>query len=141
MVRLEKLQVVKLNFSIVCTYFFCLLATIGTVLCETAFGDGYTYTKELFPTGLRTTALGMGSAGARVGSLSSPFIAMLDAYSPVLPLVIYGSIVLLSGIVSLWLWPETKDLRLPETLEEAEKVAATRNPWVRCCKNGSPKDK
>ena len=83
----------------------------------------------------------MGSAGARVGSLSSPFIAMLDAYSPVLPLVIYGSIVLLSGIVSLWLWPETKDLRLPETLEEAEKVAATRNPWVRCCQNGSPKDK
>ena len=59
---------------------------------------------------------------------------MLDAYSPVLPLVIYGSIVLLSGIVSLWLWPETKDLRLPETLEEAEKVAATRNPWVRWCK-------
>ena len=75
-----------------------VLAWIGTVLCETAFGDGYTYTKELFPTSLRTTALGMGSAGARVGSLSSPFIAMLDTYSPTLPLVTYGIIVLLSGI-------------------------------------------
>lgn len=111
------------------------LAWVGTVLCETAFGCGYTVTKELFPTMLRTTALGMGSAGARVGSLSSPFIAMLDTYSPIIPLVTYGSIVLLSGIVSLWVWPETKDTPLPETLEAAEKMASTRNTWIHCCKS------
>lgn len=114
-----------------------VLAWIGTISCSVAFGVGYTYTKELFPTPLRTTALGIASAGARIGSLTSPFIAMLDKTSPVLPLVIYGIIVLLSGIVSLWLWPETSDQKLPETLDEAEKVAATRNPWIHCRKKAN----
>ena len=36
-----------------------ILAWIGQISCGVAFGDGYTYTKELFPTILRTTALGM----------------------------------------------------------------------------------
>ena len=75
----------------------------------------------------------MASAGARVGTLSSPLIAMLDVYSQVLPLVVYGVIVLIGGLVSLWLWPETKTRQLPETMEEAEEVAATKNPWVNCC--------
>ena len=35
-----------------------VLAWVGTIACSVAFGDGYTYTKELFPTVLRTTALG-----------------------------------------------------------------------------------
>ena len=35
-----------------------VLAWVGTIACSVAFGDGYTYTKELFPTILRTTALG-----------------------------------------------------------------------------------
>ncbi len=59
---------------------------------------------------------------------------MLDTFSPVLPLAIYGIIVLMAGFVSLWLWPETNKRKLPETLEEAEKQAATRNPWTNCCK-------
>ena len=75
----------------------------------------------------------LASAGARVGSLSSPLIAMLDVYNPVLPLVVYGIIVLLAGLASLWLWPETKSRKLPETMEEAENVAATKNPWVHWC--------
>ena len=75
----------------------------------------------------------LASAGARVGSLSSPLIAMLDVYSQVLPLVVYGVIVFSAGLVSLWLWPETKSRKLPETIEEAEKIAATKNPWVKCC--------
>ena len=63
---------------------------------------------------------------------------MLDSTSPVLPLAIYGIIVLLAGIVSLWLWPETNNRNFPETLEEAEIVASSPNPWVKwafCGKN------
>ena len=33
-----------------------VLAWIGTISCSVAFGVGYTYTKELFPTPLRYTA-------------------------------------------------------------------------------------
>lgn len=117
-----------------------VLAWIGTIATQISFGDGYTYTKELFPTMLRTTALGTASAGARVGSLSSPFIAMLDAFSPVIPLAVYGIIVLLAGIISLWLWPETNKQKLPETLEEAEKAAVTQNTWVKCCAKADEAD-
>ena len=77
--------------------------------------------------------VGIASAGARVGSLTSPMIAMLgDITSPVLPLAIYGIIVLFAGIVSLWLWPETKGETLFETLEETEFIASSPNPWIPC---------
>ncbi len=109
-----------------------VLAWIGTTACSVAFGNGYTFSKELFPTPLRTTALGLSSAGARVGSLLSPFIAMLDSINPVLPLGIYGAVVLVASIVTIFLWPETKRTSLPETLEEAERIAATKNRWTNC---------
>ena len=59
----------------------------------------YTFTKELFPTVLRTTGLGTASAAARIGSSLSPFVAMLDEINPVLPLTIYGIIVLSAAIL------------------------------------------
>ena len=113
-----------------------ILAWMSTFSCGMACAGVYTYTKELFPTILRTTALGTASAAGRVGSLLSPFVAMLDSISPVLPLTIYGIIILIAGIFSLWLWPETNKKKMTETLEEAEKVACTHNPWVkwRLCK-------
>ena len=114
-----------------------ILAWSGTAICGFAAMGCYTYTKELFPTVLRTTALGTASGAARVGSLLSPFIAMLDNTSPVLPLIIYGAVLFIAGIFSLWLWPETNRKKMPETLEEAERVALTRNPWVQSCCNNS----
>ena len=78
------------------------------------------------PTLLRTTALSTASACARIGSIVSPFIAMTGSAHEVLPLVLYGLIVLAAGVASAWIWPETRKIRLPDTLEEAEKVASTR---------------
>ena len=52
-------------------------AWLGQVTCGFAFSVGYVYTNELFPTTHRTLALSLSSAGARVGSVSSPAIAML----------------------------------------------------------------
>ncbi len=109
-----------------------VIAWIGTIACGTAFGVGYVYCNDLFPTSLRTTALGLSSAGARIGALLSPLIAMLDTVSSVLPLAIYGLVVLFAGIVSIWLWPETKRTKLMETLEEAEEMANSKNSWTHC---------
>lgn len=117
-----------------------ILSWIGTISCAAAFGVGSTFTKELFPTMIRTTALGTASAGARFGPLASPFIAMLDTTSPVLPLAIYGIIVLLAGINSFWLWPETNNRKLPETLEETEIIAASPNRWLKCNKGCGKSD-
>ena len=45
------------------------LSVVGTTVCNAAFDTGYIYTKELFPTILRTSALSTASAFARVGLL------------------------------------------------------------------------
>lgn len=107
-----------------------VLAWIGTVACSSAFGVGYNFTREIFPTLLRTTALSMCSSTARIGSIISPLIAMLDAYNELLPLIVYGLIVISTGVMSIWIWPETRKIPLPETVEACEAMSATPNEWV-----------
>ena len=107
-----------------------VLAWIGTVACSSAFGVGYNFTREIFPTLLRTTALSMCSSTARIGSIISPLIAMLDVYHNLLPLIVYGLIVISTGVMSIWIWPETKKIPLPETVEACEAMSATPNEWV-----------
>ncbi len=52
------------------------------------------------------------------------------------PLVIYGLVMFAGGFLGLWIWPETKSLRLPYTLEECEQFASSTNTWVAkmCCR-------
>jgi len=109
------------------------LAWAGTLFCGAAFGAGYTFTKELYPTTLRTTALGTASAAARLGSILSPLVAATGAmWGAAVPLVVYGAVMLASGVLSVWIWPETNALKFPYTLEECEAVAASENRWLRC---------
>ncbi len=51
-------------------------AWTGAFFCSIAFGGGYTFTRELYPTILRTTALGTASSSARIGSILSPMVAL-----------------------------------------------------------------
>ena len=74
------------------------LSVVGTTVCNAAFDTGYIYTKELFPTILRTSALSTASAFARIGSLLTPLVATLEIYDPMLPVGIIGILVLISGI-------------------------------------------
>ncbi len=60
-----------------------ICAVIGNVIAGAAFGVGYTFTKEVMPTVVRTTALSTASASARIGSMLSPVIGMLDVYMDV----------------------------------------------------------
>ena len=45
------------------------------------------------------------------GALKIP-LHFIDTIHPIAPLVVYGVIVLLAGVLSIWLWPETKDIRI-----------------------------
>lgn len=112
-------------------------AWIGTIACSFSFGVGYNITRELFPTVLRTTAMSFCSAMARVGSFASPFVAMLDYHGPEAPLLVYGVIVFVAGCLSLWVWPETRKIRLPESLEDCERVASSPNAWFNLCRSKS----
>ena len=108
-----------------------ILASVGACCCNMGYGIGYIFTLELYPTPYRTTALGMASAAARVGSLLSPLIAMLSVIHHDLPFTIYGIIIFLAGITSILLWPETVDMNFPETLKESEVLASTPNSWLK----------
>ena len=110
------------------------LSAIGAIFVGLAFETGYNFTKELFPTTLRTSALSTASAVARIGSLMAPLIGALDFVDPALPLAIYGIIVLIAGLQSIIIWPDTTHESLPNDCQESEDMASSKNMWLSCCR-------
>ena len=78
-------------------------------------------TSELYPTNLRSQAVGTCSFISRIVCLLAPFIAPLARLWQPLPLLVLGIPAIISGILNIKL-PETKELNLPQTMEEAEKI-------------------
>ena len=107
-----------------------ILSWTGTVLCDIAITDGFVFTKELFPTNYRTQALSLTSACNKLGAIAAPFIALLDQFHEMLPFTVYGTTLLLAGILSFWIWPETSKIKLPDTLEDSKDLAKSRNTWL-----------
>ena len=103
---------------------------VATVFCQFAFTDAYIFTKELYPTNLRAQALSSGSALGRIGSIISPFIAMLENFHILLPMVTYGAMLFLAGFLSIWIWPETRAIRLPDNLEDCKQLTEGKNLWI-----------
>lgn len=130
-VLLTTLAIPKNHFAYNWPILMC--AWIANATMDIVWATLAVYTKELFPTSHRTTSLGVASASCRVGSMLSPYVILLDSYDPVLSLTFYSCWSLLCGILSLWLWPETKALKLPDSLEEAEAAASTQNQWFKVC--------
>ncbi len=74
------------------------LSIIGTTVCNAAFDTGYMFVPELFPTVVRTSAVSAASSSARIGSLLTPLIAILDRFDRNLPVAVYGVVVLIAGL-------------------------------------------
>ncbi|XP_078487681.1 organic cation transporter protein-like [Ciona intestinalis] len=66
-----------------------VLAMIGRFAASMSFGVIYVHTVEMFPTVGRSTALGLSSMSARIGSIFSPFTIQLHSTIPWLTPVIY----------------------------------------------------
>ena len=47
-----------------------------------------------------------------------------------MPLFVYGAFAFAAMVLGVWVWPETAWLNLPNSMEEAERVAMTRNTWL-----------
>lgn len=89
-----------------------------------------TFTAELYPTHVRSRALGAFNQACRVGSITSPFMLLLGAQHAAavavagaggvsavfLPYVVMGSLALLAGGL-LMLMPETLGLAMVESVE------------------------
>lgn len=94
-------------------------AAIGVVSSFIVFVVVYLYCSELFPTVVRSAAIGFSSMMARVGGMLAPFIIELRAEARWLPPLLFAIAPLIAGFVTLLL-PETKGCDLLSTLEEGE---------------------
>ncbi|CAN9507474.1 unnamed protein product [Ophioblennius macclurei] len=97
------------------------LSMIGKFAIAIAFGLIYLYTCELYPTIIRSLAVGTGSMMCRVGSVVAPFCVYLADVWTYLPQVIVGILAFLIGVLTLLL-PETLGQPLTNTIEEAESL-------------------
>ncbi|XP_031617950.1 organic cation transporter protein [Contarinia nasturtii] len=97
-----------------------VLAMLGKMAITSSYGTVYVFTTEQFPTPVRNVGLGASSMMARFGGILAPYINVLaDLWKP-FPLVIFGVLAFISGLLSLYL-PETLNKKLPETIEEGER--------------------
>ncbi|EEC15303.1 organic cation/carnitine transporter, putative [Ixodes scapularis] len=98
------------------------LVIIGKCNISASFAVIYLYSAEVFPTSHRNTGIGIGSMSARLGTIAAPFVASdLGRLHPIMPMIVFGSMSLLAGVLTLTL-PETRGQRLPQTIEEAESL-------------------
>ncbi|XP_055315841.1 organic cation transporter protein [Sitodiplosis mosellana] len=101
-------------------YAVVILAMFGKMAITASYGTIYVFTTEQFPTPVRNVGLGASSMMARIGGILAPYINVLsDIWKP-LPLVVFGVLAFISGLLSLYL-PETLNKTLPETIEEGER--------------------
>ncbi|XP_033124176.1 organic cation transporter protein-like [Anneissia japonica] len=99
-------------------------AMIGKFFITSAFSIVYIYTVELFPTDIRTFGLGFCSSVSRVAGVLAPQILFLQKLWTHLPLVAFSVTSVTAGLFA-FLLPETLNVPLPQTIEEAELIKRT----------------
>nr|CAH7747020.1 unnamed protein product [Callosobruchus chinensis] len=97
------------------------LFLVGKLGITSAFGVVYVYTAEMLPTIIRSGGVGTASTIARFGALLAPFVPMLGLYYAPLPMLLFGIVALIAGLLALKL-PETRGIPLPESVDEALNV-------------------
>ena len=70
--------------------------------------------------------MGLVSFATRIGGITAPFLAKLGQLWPNMHFVIFGGMTLLSGFLNLRL-PETKDVSLPEDIENLIKIQSIKS--------------
>ncbi|XP_062408821.1 solute carrier family 22 member 7-like [Sardina pilchardus] len=102
-----------------------MVAVLGKGLAEASFTCVFLYTTELYPTVVRQNGLGYNSFVARVGVSLAPLVSLLEGVWGPLPNALFCAVALAAGLLALLL-PETRNVRLPETIEDVEQ---TSEPW------------
>ncbi|XP_075059022.1 solute carrier family 22 member 16 [Mixophyes fleayi] len=95
-----------------------VMSMAGKFSIGIAFGLIYLYTAELYPTVVRSLAVGSGSMMCRIGSVVAPFCVYLTDVWIFMPQLLVGIMAFISGILTLLL-PETLGMPLANTMEEA----------------------
>ena len=95
------------------------MSLIGKFGATASFAIVFVYTAEMFPTEIRSTAVGASSLCGRIGGILAPQIAMLDTIWDPLPLLVMGTGSLIGGILVFVFLPETLGKKLPDSMQEA----------------------
>ncbi|KAH3846054.1 hypothetical protein DPMN_088347 [Dreissena polymorpha] len=103
------------------------LAMIGKFGITCAYSTVYLMSAEIFPTAVRNQAVGLSSFFENSGSISAPFIVYGAKNMAAMPLVIFGSLTVIGGLLALLL-PETQDRALPETVPDINPGPLDRAP-------------
>ncbi|XP_039228741.1 organic cation transporter protein isoform X4 [Drosophila yakuba] len=96
------------------------LFLVGKLGITSSFAVIYTFTAEMMPTVIRSGGVGVMSTFARFGAMLAPFVPLLASYYDPLPLLLFGSLSLVAGLLSLLL-PETFNRKLPDTASNLPK--------------------
>lgn len=81
----------------------------------------YLYTAELYPTRYRHSFLAFSSMLGRIGSVVAPLTPPLMVYWSGIPSMMFAGMAFISSFLVLS-QPETKGLKVPDTIEDAEKL-------------------
>ncbi|CAH2232581.1 organic cation transporter protein-like [Pararge aegeria] len=98
----------------------------GKFSITVAYSSVYIYVSEVFPTNVRQSLLAVCSSLGRVGSTLAPMTPLLNHYYHNLPAIFFGSMALIASILVFSL-PETINVALPDTVEEAEMLSQKRS--------------
>ncbi|XP_043827999.1 solute carrier family 22 member 20-like [Dromiciops gliroides] len=101
------------------SFFWMILSIIGKGGLGGAISCLYLYTQELYPTEIRQMGMSAGLFSIRFGSLLAPIVYIIGNYIPILKPLSFGIVPILSA-TSAYFLTETRDLSLPETIQEAE---------------------
>lgn len=98
-------------------------ALIGKFGCSAVFSTIYLYTAEMFPTPIRSTAMGMCSTFARIGGIAAPLaVSLLPKYTfEASPFLLMGGLSVMAGLLALLL-PETLGCPLVESTKDINKL-------------------
>ncbi|CAK8678242.1 unnamed protein product [Clavelina lepadiformis] len=93
---------------------------LGKLLISGSLANLYIFTGELFPTLLRTQALGGCTFLARIAGILAPFMVFIgEELNPHIPYIVPGLVGLVATAAMFFL-PETKFQPLPDTIEDAQ---------------------
>ncbi|XP_010037014.2 LOW QUALITY PROTEIN: organic cation/carnitine transporter 1 [Eucalyptus grandis] len=96
-----------------------IIEGVGFMAASMAFDVSYIYCVELFPTNVRNFAVSLLRQAVMLGASLAPLLVAVGRLSPSLSFLVFGSLSIFSGVLSLWL-PETRNAPLYETLKQQE---------------------
>ena len=82
----------------------------------------YVVTSELYPTNLRSQALGFCSMVARIFGLLAPFLSSLTIYWQSLPMLLLGIPTLVAAVLVIFFITETSGEILPQNMKEGKEL-------------------